>query len=134
MAKRFSVSAHEQRHFHSLCLSYKPIITLTHIALITVIGWWHLVISELELKHPLLLLLAAITPLLLSLWANLNGSYKGAIGCCFISLFYFTAGVTHWSHPLLWPIGMSETMLASTLFILALLYARWKGLSELPIE
>lgn len=133
MAKRFSISLTEYKRFHTLCQQCQPILILNHLALMAVIGLWHLVISDVELKHPLLLLAAALLPLALSLWGNVNGSYKGAIGICFISLFYFTAGVTHWFHPDIWPIGASETMLAGSLFILSLLYARWKALSELPV-
>ncbi|TDR14694.1 DUF2069 domain-containing protein [Marinomonas communis] len=133
MAKRFSISASEQLHYQGLCRSYRPILILNHIGLMLVLIWWHLVLSEIELQHPLLLLSAVLLPLALSLWGNINGSYKGAIGICFISLFYFTAGVTHWFHPTLWPIGMSEALLGAGLFCLGMLYARWKGLSELPV-
>lgn len=134
MAKRFTISSAEQSRYQALCQQTQPILVLTHLALMGIISLWHLAISDLQLNHPLLLLGAVLTPLLLSLWGNINGSYKGAIGACFISLFYFTAGVTHWFNPTIWPIGASETLLASILFILALLYARWKGLSELPVR
>lgn len=134
MAKRYTITTSEQQRYQSLCQTTKALITLNHIALITVISLWHLVLSELTLSHPLLLLFSVLLPLLLSLWGNLNGSYKGAIGICFISLLYFTSGVTHWFHPHLWPIGMSETLLCACLFLLALMYARWKGLSELPLH
>lgn len=134
MAKRTQISASEFNRYTSLCEKYHPILVLCHLALITVISWWHLVISELPLTHPFILLFAVLTPLSLSLIACLTSSYKGAIGICFISLFYFTSGVTHWFHPVIWPIGVSETLLSANLFCLGLLYARWKGLSELPVS
>ncbi|MGB2064500.1 MAG: DUF2069 domain-containing protein [Marinomonas gallaica] len=133
MAKRFSITQQEKKHYKTLCKHYQPVLILNHLGLIAVISWWHLVLSEIPLQHPLILLSAVLLPLLLSLWGSINGSYKGAIGVCFISLFYFTSGVTHWFHPTLWPIGMSEALLGGGLFCLGLLYARWKGLSELPI-
>ncbi|SBS33108.1 hypothetical protein MAQ5080_02467 [Marinomonas aquimarina] len=133
MAKRFSISTAEQRHYSNLCSTYRPILILNHLALMVVIAWWHLMLSDIQLNHPLVLLSAILLPLALSLWGSINGSYKGAIGVCFISLFYFTSGVTHWFHPMLWPIGMSEAILGAGLFCLGMLYARWKGLSELPI-
>ncbi|MCO4784461.1 DUF2069 domain-containing protein [Marinomonas atlantica] len=133
MAKRFSITQQEKKYYKTLCQSYKPVLILNHLGLISVISWWHLVLSEISLQHPLMLLSAVLLPLLLSLWGSINGSYKGAIGVCFISLFYFTSGVTHWFHPTLWPIGMSEALLGAGLFCLGLLYARWKGLSDLPI-
>ena len=132
MAKRFTITTAEYQRYHSLCAATQSLLTLNHVALITVLSVWHLMISDLPLSHPILLLGTVLLPLLLSLWGNLNGSYKGAIGICFISLLYFTSGVTHWFHPYLWPIGMSETLLSGGLFILALMYSRWKALSELP--
>ncbi|MBM6549731.1 DUF2069 domain-containing protein [Marinomonas ostreistagni] len=134
MSKRTHISVCEKQLFEYRTKLCKPLITLALCALISVISLWHLVLNQLTLQHPLLLLGVVILPLLLALWANLNGSYKGAIGVCFISLFYFTAGVTHWFHPHLWPIGMSETLLSACLFTLALLYARWLALSHLPYD
>lgn len=134
MAKRFAITSDERSKFTALCKDARSLLILSNVALAFLLTLWHLVIADVTLSHPYLLLSAVITPALISLWASIVGSYKGAIGCCFISLFYFTAGVLNWTHIAIWPIGMAETLISSILFMSALMYARWKALTELPSE
>ncbi|RDL42982.1 hypothetical protein DN730_16765 [Marinomonas piezotolerans] len=134
MAKKLSISSHEKLQYESYCQKYGILITLTLLALATTLTLWHLVYADIELAHPYILLSTILSPIALALLANFNRSAKGAIGICFISLMYFIAGVLNWTQISIWPIGMSETLLSCILFLLALHYARYKSLSELPIK
>ena len=132
MAKRESISASEKTHYQHLCQQTHPLIVLNIIALIVSISLFHLVFQPLPLTHPYALLFAALLPLLILIPGILKGSYRGAIWACFVTLLYFVAGVLNWTQEANWAYGMSETLLSFLLFNIALMYARWKGLSELP--
>jgi len=133
MAKREHVTLSEKRKFKLLCLNTKPLMILNLIALIITISTWHLALQTIELNNPWLLLTVSISPLLMVLPGTLSGSYRGAIWTCFVTLIYFIAGVLNWIQVNAWAYGVSETMLSISLFLVALMYARWRGLSELPI-
>lgn len=134
MAKRESITRAEKRKFRFLCQQTKPLLTLNLFALVTVICCWHLFFQNIPLERPLLLLGFAVFPLLLIMPGVLKGSYRGAIWTCFVTLFYFIAGVLNWIQIHSWAYGLTETVLSVLLFLLALMYARWKGLSELPLS
>lgn len=133
MAKRENVTLEERQKFKALCANTKPLMTLNLVALILTISTWHLALQKIELNNPWLLLGVSILPLLMVIPGTLSGSYRGAIWTCFVTLIYFVAGVLNWIQVDAWAYGMSETLLAVSLFLIALMYARWKGLSELPI-
>ncbi|XYH00985.1 DUF2069 domain-containing protein [Marinomonas sp. PE14-40] len=109
-------------------------MVLNLCALILTIAIWHLTLNKIELNAPWIVLTVAILPLLMVFPGTLSGSYRGAIWTCFVTLIYFVAGVLNWIQTHAWAYGMSETLLSVILFIVALMYARWKGLSELPIK
>ena len=133
MAKRLNISRQEKTHYLRLCRLTHPLMILNLLALIIVISTFHLFFQKTPLTHPLLLLAAAISPLLLTLPGTLKGSYRGAIWLCFVTLIYFVAGVLNWTQEHNWAYGMSETLLSVSLFHIALMYARWKGMTELPV-
>ena len=134
MAKREHVTSSERKSYKTLCKQTKPLMVLNLCALILTIAIWHLALQTIELKNPWAVLAVAILPLLMVLPGTLSGSYRGAIWTCFVTLIYFVAGVLNWIQTHAWAYGMSETLLSVILFIVALMYARWKGLSELPIK
>ncbi|TPE51994.1 DUF2069 domain-containing protein [Maribrevibacterium harenarium] len=134
MAKREFISAPEQLYYSDLCHRYLPILRLNLLALGAAVASFQLLIKDIPLQHPALFLLFSLTPLLLATFAVWRGSYRGAIWTCFISMFYFMAGVLNWTHPKDWAFGTSETLLSVMLFSLSLYYARWKGFSELPVK
>ncbi|TBR38075.1 DUF2069 domain-containing protein [Marinomonas agarivorans] len=134
MAKKDYITHSEKRKFHLLCQQTKPLLILNLLALILAITSWHLFFQNIPLEKPYVVLIVAIFPLLLVLPGTLIGSYRGAIWTCFVSLFYFMAGVLNWIQIHAWVYGVIETLLSILLFILALLFARWKGLSELPVK
>ncbi len=134
MAKREHITSSERKAFQALCKQTKPLMILNLCALILTIATWHLALQKIELSSPWLVLSVATLPLLLVLPGTISGSYRGAIWTCFVTLIYFVAGVLNWTQIHAWPYGMSETLLSVILFIIALMYARWKGLSELQIK
>jgi len=134
MAKREHVTSTERKTYKVLCKQTKPLMVLNLCALIITIAVWHLALNKIELNAPWIVLTVAILPLLMVFPGTLSGSYRGAIWTCFVTLIYFVAGVLNWIQTHAWAYGMSETLLSVILFIVALMYARWKGLSELPIR
>lgn len=133
MAKRENVTLSEKQTFKSLCRNTKPLMILNLVALILTISTWQLALQKIELNNPWLFLAVSILPLLMVLPGVFKGSYRGAIWTCFVTLIYFVGGVLNWIQINAWAYGMSETLLSVSLFLIALMYARWKGLSELPI-
>lgn len=134
MAKKESVTQKEKAKATSLYLKTYPLMVLNLISLIVVISVHHLFLQKIVYEHPYAFLLATILPLLLIVPGAIKGSYRGAIWICFVTLTYFIAGVLNWTQGINWAYGMSETLLSLLLFHLALMYARWKGLSELPLK
>lgn len=132
--KRESVSFAEKQHFDKLCRQTKPLMLLNTAALMIVLATWQLVFQPLTLERPLLLLAVTLIPLLLLTPGIIKGGYRAAIWMCFVTLIYFVAGVLNWTASPRWAYGMSETLLSVILFIIALMYARWKAISELPVE
>lgn len=104
------------------------------LTLILVICVWHAFLQDIPLQHSFLILSLATSPLLLIIPSTLSGSYRGTIWACFVSLFYFVAGILNWGPTDSWLYGLIETCLAVLLFVVALMYARWKGISELTIK
>lgn len=134
MAKKEFISSDELAMYQKKHQQIKPLLLFSLVALIATICCWHLIFQNIELKHPWIILTVALLPLLAITPGVVLGSYRGAIWACFVSLFYFMAGVLNWTQVDAWLYGLIETLLSITTFILALLYARWKGFTELPLK
>lgn len=134
MAKLESITFNDKKRYDALCQMSHPLMTLNLFALIIVISIFQLHFQTLNLAHPIFFLMASIAPLTLVIPGIVRGTYRGAIWASFVTLIYFVAGVLNWTQPNNWAYGMSETLLSMSLFLITLMYARWKGASELPIK
>ncbi|MFT2111376.1 DUF2069 domain-containing protein [Marinomonas sp. 2405UD68-3] len=134
MAKKESVTPDELQKASTRYKQTYPLMVLNLFALIVVICVHHLFLQSMKFDHPYIFLFVMISPLLLLIPGGVKGSYRGAIWICFVTLIYFVAGVLNWTQGVNWAYGVSQTLLSFLLFNIALMYARWKGLSELPVK
>ncbi len=134
MAKKESVTPKEWQRATSLYKQAYSLMVLNLFALITIICVHHIFLQKIVFDRPYVFLFVMVSPLLLLVPGAIKGSYRGAIWICFVTLIYFVAGVLNWTQGIDWAYGISETLLSFLLFNIALMYARWKGLSELPVK
>ena len=109
------------------------IVTLACTAgLLVLIPTWMLWLSPaVDWRPDLVLTIGLMLPLLLPLPGLLLGRPKAYAWTAFIALLYFIHGVVEswavWADSSVRGLALTETLLASLLFVAALLYTRWRA-------
>ena len=109
------------------------VVTLACTAgLLVLIPTWMLWLNPTDDWRPnLVLTIGLMLPLLLPLPGLLRGKPKAYAWIAFIAMLYFIHGVveswTLWADSGVRVLALTETLLASLLFVAALLYTRWRA-------
>lgn len=104
------------------------ILTLTsYFGLLLLFTLWYMLLHPAQSEHPWVIWLVHVLPLAAFMPVVLSGYPRGHAWLCFVLLLYFMEAVLAALVPATRWFGLLDVALLVTLFISAMMYARWKS-------